>query len=101
MDTTHPFHTEFLPYRNYFSTEVQPVKPGERYEVNVEVWPTNVVLEQGEKLLLEIAGHDTQGVGNFSHSHVEDRSAEKLAGFNHIHVGDDSTWLLLPLIPSR
>ena len=101
VDTTHPSHTEFLPYRKYYSTDVLPVEAGERYAVDVEIWPTNVVLEEGEKLVLEIAGHDTQGVGNFSHGHAEDRNPEKLSGMNHIHVGGENAWLLLPLIPTR
>ncbi|KAL6704170.1 hypothetical protein ACN47E_008730 [Coniothyrium glycines] len=100
-DPTNPYHRSYLPYRNYFSTEVQEVKEGEVYEVDVEVWPTNTVLEEGETLVFEIAGHDTQGVGTFSHGHAEDRKPELLDGLNNIHVGGEDSWLLLPIIPDR
>ena len=57
----HPKHRPYLPHRDYFSTDVLPVMPGEMYAVDVEVWPTNVVLEEGDKLVFEVASGDTQG----------------------------------------
>lgn len=101
VDESNPLHREYLPYRNYFKSEIQPVQAGEVYSVNVEVWPTNVVLEEGESLVLEVAGHDTQGVGKFSHEHAEDRPPQVFDGQNTIHVGGESSWLLLPIIPDR
>lgn len=100
-DPSNSLHRPYLPYRNYRGSEVQEVKVGKVYEVDVEVWPTNVVLEEGETLVFEVAGHDTQGVGNFSHGHAEDRKAEVLDGLNNVHVGGDDSWLLLPIIPER
>ncbi|KAH7066482.1 Alpha/Beta hydrolase protein [Paraphoma chrysanthemicola] len=100
-DPTHPLHRSYLPYRNYRSSDVQEVLLNKPYEVDVEVWPTNVVLEEGETLLLEVAGHDTQGVGNFSHGHEHDRRPEALGGKNNLHVGGEDSWLLLPIIPKR
>ncbi|KAL1611046.1 hypothetical protein SLS59_000683 [Nothophoma quercina] len=100
-DESNPLHREYLPYRNYYSSDVQEVKAGEVYSVDVEVWPTNVVLEEGETLVFEIAGHDTQGVGKFSHDHPEDRPAHVFDGLNTVHVGGESSWLLLPMIPDR
>lgn len=101
INTVHPSHSDILPYRNYFGSEVQPVREGESYKVDVEVWPTNTVLEAGETLVLEIAGHDTQGVGKFSHEHPKDRHPGTLAGFNHIEVGQENSWIILPVIPTR
>jgi predicted acyl esterase len=98
---SHPLHRPYLPYRNYLFTDVQGVEIDKPYEVDVEVWPTNVVLEEGETLVLEVAGHDTQGVGNFSHGHVDDRRPEVLGGQNNLHVGGEDSWLLLPVIPNR
>ncbi|KAI9034801.1 Alpha/Beta hydrolase protein [Aspergillus affinis] len=101
INTTHPFHQDILPYRDYFGSDVQPVYEGEKYKVDVEVWPTSTVLEPGETLVLEIAGHDTQGVGKFSHEHPKDRDPKALAGLNHIEVGQEQSWIVLPIIPSR
>ncbi|GMG15181.1 unnamed protein product [Aspergillus oryzae var. brunneus] len=101
INTEHPFHRHYLPYRDYTSADVQPVKENERYQVDVEVWPTNTVLDPNETLVLEIAGHDTQGVGKYSHEHPDDRDRAVFGGLNHIEVGQESGYLLLPIIPSR
>jgi predicted acyl esterase len=60
IDASHPAHREYLPYRNYYSTNVQKVTPGELDPVDVEIWPTSVVIGKGHTLALQIAGHDTQ-----------------------------------------
>ena len=46
----HPLYRDYLPYREYASGDVQPVKENEKYAVDVEVWPTNTVLEPNELL---------------------------------------------------
>ena len=71
------------------------------YSVDVKVWPTNVVLEASEILVFEIAAHDTQGVGNLSHDHPEDHPHSVLVGLDPVHVGGESSWLLLLMIPDR
>lgn len=68
-----PKHREYLPRRDYLSTDYQPVIQGEVYPVDVEVWPTNVVVEKGGKLILEVASGDTQGCGVFCHNGEKDR----------------------------
>lgn len=98
-DPNHPDHKSYLPYRNYHSTERELVEPHKQIALDVEVWPTSCVLGEGETLLLEIAGHDTQGVGRFSHEHIEDRSKEVFEGLNHIWCGGKS-WVTLPIIPN-
>lgn len=70
----HPMHRSWLPYRNYFSTDVEPLAQGEIYAVDIEVWPTNVIVEKGGKIVLEVSSGDTQGSGIFSHNSPEDRS---------------------------
>lgn len=72
--TDHPKHRPYLPWREYLSTDVAPVIVGEIYEVDVEVWPTCVVLEKGARLVLEVATGDTQGSGIFRHDDLIDRS---------------------------
>lgn len=101
VDDSHPLHREYLPYRSYARTDVLPVLEDDKYPVDVELWPTNTVLEAGESLILEIAGHDTQGVGLFSHQHPEDRAPSTFAGLNHVEVGGEMSWVSLPVIPPR
>lgn len=67
VNKDHPHHREYRPHRDYFSTDVLPVIPGEVYPVDIEIWPTNVVLLPGERLSVEISGGDTGGVGPFTH----------------------------------
>ena len=66
-------HREWLPHRDYFSSDVLPVIPGEVYPVNVEIWPTNVVLDPGSKLVFEVSSGDTQGCERFKHTSPTDR----------------------------
>jgi predicted acyl esterase len=73
VNKEHPKHREWLPHRDYTSRDVLSVIPGEVYVVDVEVWPTNVVVEEGGKLVLEVASGDTQGSGIFLHNDVVDR----------------------------
>ena len=73
VNTNHPKHRDYLPWREYLSTDVQPVINNEIYEVDVEVWPTNVVFEPGARLQLEVSSGDTQGCGIFRHDDEVDR----------------------------
>ena len=54
-----------------------------------------------EKLVSEIAEQNVQCVGNFSDDHQEGRPQRVFDGLNTVHVGGDSGWLLLPVIPGR
>ncbi len=69
----HPKHRDYRPWREYLSSDVLPVVVGEVYAVDVEVWPTCVVLEKGSRLVLEVASGDTQGSGIFRHDDPVDR----------------------------
>jgi predicted acyl esterase len=69
----HPNAKPYTPYRDYFSTVVQPVIPGEVYGVDVEIWPTNVVVEKGSRIVFEVSSGDTQGSGLFLHNSPSDR----------------------------
>ncbi|KAK3351021.1 Alpha/Beta hydrolase protein [Neurospora tetraspora] len=95
-----PKHKPWLPYREYFSADVLPVKAGEVYGVDVELWPTNVVVGVGGRIVLEVASGDTQGAGIFQHNSETDRPGSKFAGQNHIHFGDGfDNYVTLPIIP--
>ena len=102
VNTEHYKHRDYLPYRDYFSTDVLPVLPGEVYPVDVEIWPTNVILEPGARLIFEVSSGDTQGSGIFTHGGAEDRSTDKLKGRNNIHFGPRfQNYVTLPIIPSQ
>ena len=73
VDQEHVKHRAWLPHREYGSGDVLPVVAGEVYEVDVEVWPTNVVVEEGGRVVLEVASGDTQGSGIFLHDDPVDR----------------------------
>lgn len=73
IDPSSPKHRPYLPARSYFSTDVQAVIPGEIYPVDVELWPTNVIVEKGSKIMFEVSSGDTQGSGIFRHEDPVDR----------------------------
>lgn len=73
IDESHPKHRSYLPYRHYFRSDVQLVEAEKVYTVDVEIWPTNVVVEEGGKLIFEVASGDTQGSGIFQHTSETDR----------------------------
>ncbi|KAF5971990.1 putative hydrolase, CocE/NonD family [Fusarium bulbicola] len=101
VDTEHPKHREWLPHRNYTSKDVEPVIQGEVYGVDIEVWPTNVIVDKGGKLVFEVSSGDTQGSGIFLHNDPVDRSPEIFQGSNHIHFGPrQQNYITLPVIPN-
>jgi len=73
VNSDHAKHRSYLPHRDYLSTDVLPVLPGEVYAVDVEIWPTSVIMEKGDKLVFEVASGDTQGAGMFQHKSDVDR----------------------------
>ncbi|PSN64649.1 alpha/beta-hydrolase [Corynespora cassiicola Philippines] len=100
VNTEHPNHRYYRPYRDYFSTDVLPVIPGEVYPIDIEIWPTNVVVLPGEKISIEISGGDSGGIGPFVHEGGE-RTEERFAGMNHLHFGPNHVnYVTLPVIPS-
>ncbi|KAJ4319260.1 hypothetical protein N0V84_006451 [Fusarium piperis] len=101
VDQQHHKHREWLPHRNYTSKDVLPVIQGEVYAVDIEVWPTNVVVEKGGKLVFEVSSGDTQGSGIFLHDDAVDRSPEVFQGLNNIHFGPQfQNYVTFPIIPS-
>lgn len=73
VNEEHYKHRPWFPHRDYTSKDVLPVIQGEVYAVDVEVWPTNVVVEKGGRLVFEVASGDTQGSGIFLHDDPVDR----------------------------
>lgn len=73
VNEDHLKHRPWFPHRDYTSKDVLPIIQGEVYAVDVEVWPTNVVVETGGRLVFEVASGDTQGSGIFLHDDPIDR----------------------------
>ena len=109
-----------LTYRPYHThDEIQPLTPREIYEVDVEVWPTCLVVPPGYRLALTIRGRDYvypggagegvgvlgrvfTGVGPFRHDDPRDRPAEIFGGNVTLHAGPtQAAHLLVPVIPSK
>jgi hypothetical protein len=95
---------------------VEPLVPGEMYLVDVEIWPTSIVIPPGYRLGLTVRGNDYRyegdlsefakrfhyagrGVGPFKHADPQDRPEEVFSGRVTIHVGGESdSFLLVPVI---
>lgn len=104
------------PYRPYHThDEIQWLTPGQIYEVEVEIWPTSIVIPPGYTLTLTIQGRDFEreeavagvgpwpafrGSGPFLHNDPWDRRPERVGGRVRIYGGGEtSSFLLLPIIP--
>ncbi|CUM67400.1 uncharacterized protein PRCAT00005094001 [Priceomyces carsonii] len=102
INEDHPWHRPYLPYRTYYKEDKQEVEPNNVYTVTIEIWPTNVVLEKGNKLVLEVSGGDTQGCDRFQHNHPKDRNFEKLGKTNRLHFRPlFQNYIVLPVIPGN
>ena len=108
-----------LPYRPYHThDEQQKLKTGEVYEVDVEVWPTCIVVPAGYRLALSVRGKDYvypggggtglktlgsfSGCGPFKHDDPRDRPVSVFSGDVTLHAGPGrNAYLLLPVIPAK
>jgi predicted acyl esterase len=109
-----------LPYRPYHThDEEQKLKPGQVYEVDVEVWPTCIVLPKGYRLALSVRGKDYifpgepgegletlgkvwTGCAVFTHDDPRDRPPAVFGGDVTLHAGPDrQAFVLLPVIPKK
>ncbi|HEY0686103.1 MAG TPA: CocE/NonD family hydrolase [Steroidobacter sp.] len=108
-----------LPWRPFHShDEVQPLVPGDIYELDIEIWPTCIVVPKGYRLKLTVSGHDfdhglpepmpqiygvsQRGSSVMLHDEPLDRPAEIYGGTTTIYTGaEHSSYLLLPIIDGR
>jgi uncharacterized protein len=108
-----------LPYRPWHThDEERPLTPGQPVELDVEIWPTCIVVPIGYRIALTVRGKDYEydgtdaalphaaypmkGVGPFTHTDPHDRPPEIFGGSNTLHFGAAmSPYLLLPIIPPR
>ena len=107
-------------YRPYHShTKKQPLKPGELVALDIEIWPTSIVVPAGYRIALTVRGKDyvypggsggrlsnfkneLTGCGPFLHNDSRDRPAEIFAGVTGLHFGGTARpYLLLPVIPAK
>lgn len=84
-----------LPYRPYHLHQRRLyLQPGEIVPVDVEIWPTSIVIGKGHRIRLDIQPRDGIGCGAFTH-YVADYND----GNNTIYAGGAyDSYLLLPLI---
>lgn len=106
------------PYRPWHThDEVQPLTPGVPAELDIEIWPTSIVVPPGYRLALSVRGKDYEvdgtdialpnapypmkGVGPFLHVDKDDRPDKVFASRNTLHFGPgQQPYLLLPVIPA-
>ncbi len=88
-------------------------------ELDVEIWPTSIVIPPGHRIALTIRGKDYEypgpsggrlsnfknelkGCGPFLHNDPRDRPPEIFGGTTSLHFGGGKApFLLLPVIPPR
>lgn len=107
-----------LPYRPYHShDELQPLTPGEIYELDIEVWPMSVVLPAGFHWAIQIGGKDferplppdvpneawvSRGSGPWLHTHEQDRPKSIFGGTTTLYTGGEwESRLYLPIIEKQ
>jgi hypothetical protein len=106
------------PWRPYHThDEHQALIPGERVELDIEIWPTSIVVPAGFRIGLSVRGRDYEyphasgqrlsnfknelrGCGPFLHDDPRDRPQDIFSGETSIHIDPDSpAYVLLPVIP--
>jgi len=108
------------PYRPYHThDEKQPLKKNQVVELDVEIWPTSIVVPAGYRVGVTIRGKDYEyggasggklsnfknelkGCGPFLHDDPRDRPPAIFNGTTSLHFGrGKAPYLLLPIIPPK
>jgi predicted acyl esterase len=108
------------PYRPYHThDEKQPLRKNQIVELDVEIWPTSIVVPAGYRIGLSIRGKDYEyggasggklsnfknelkGCGPFLHDDPRDRPPAVFSGTTSLHFGrGKAPYLLLPIIPPK
>jgi hypothetical protein len=108
-----------LPYRPWHThDESWPLTPGEPVDLDVEIWPTCIVVPSGYRIGLTVRGRDYEydgtdaalphapypmkGVGPFTHTNPQDRPPEVFGATVTLHFSPgNASYLLLPVIPAN
>lgn len=103
------------PYHKH--DEKQLLEPGKPVQLDIEVWPTSIVIPAGFKIGLSIRGrdyenpnakserlsnfkNDLKGCGPFLHNDPRDRPMEVFGGTTTLHISAKNPgFILLPVIP--
>ena len=107
---------EWRPYHTH--DEEQPLTPGEVYALDIEIWPTSIVIPPGHRIGFSIRGRDyvwdgdtsgmslsnfkneLTGCGPFLHDDVRNRPPEVFNNQVTVHFGPDRpNWVMVPRIP--
>jgi predicted acyl esterase len=107
-----------LPYRPFHTHDEEwPLTPGVPVELDIEIWPTSIVVPPGYRVALTVRGKDYEydgtdaalphanypmkGVGPFTHTNPVDRPPKIFGGTNTLHFSaDQAPYVLLPVIPA-
>jgi predicted acyl esterase len=105
-----PYHTH---------DELWPLEPDVAVELDIEIWPTCIVVPAGYRIGLTVRGNDYQypdappldvpgvpykmtGVGPFTHTHPEDRPANVFGAEVTLHIDPlRPSYVQLPIIPTK
>jgi len=108
-----------LPFRPFHAHEQKlPLRPGKVVDLDVEIWPTCIVVPAGWRIALTVRGKDYEhqgeaatlsnmknpmrGCGPFVHDDPTDRPPEIFGGEVTLHFGPKRrASVLLPVIPPR
>jgi predicted acyl esterase len=107
-------------WRPYHTHDVhQPLRPGEIVPLEVELWPTSIVVPAGHRLALTVRGRDYEyakttgarlsnfknelkGCGPFLHDDPRDRPKAVFGGRTTLHTGPQHpAYVLVPIVPPR
>jgi hypothetical protein len=109
--------TRWRPYHTH--DRVEPLKKGQMVELDIEIWPTSIVVPAGCRIALTVRGKDyvygggsggklsnfkneLTGCGPFLHDDPRDRPPAIFAGVTTLHFGRArAPYLLLPVIPAK
>jgi predicted acyl esterase len=108
------------PYRPFHAhNEKQPLIPGQAVQLDIEIWPTCIVIPAGYRIGLSVRGKDYvyagesggklsnmknefTGCGPFLHDDPRDRPLAIFGGITTIHFGPGhENFLLLPIVPLK
>ena len=109
--------TAWRPYHTH--DEMQPLTPEAVYELDIEIWPTSVIVPAGHRIALTVRGKDYEyageiaeldffknsklkGVGIYTHTNAQLRPSALYGGSTTLHCGGvHAACVVLPVIPAK
>jgi predicted acyl esterase len=108
------------PWRPYHTHDIaQPLRIGEIVALDIELWPTSIVVPAGYRVALSVRGRDYEfakstgarlsnfknelkGCGPFLHDDPRDRPKSLFGGRTTLHMGPQHhAYVLMPFVPPR